>query len=287
VGVLTWSFLDAFVKTSLANGYASQSILIPFISGYLIWSNRNKIFGNITTSLAEGGAMVLAGFLAFYAGFFFGGSGHEVSAGVRLIGVLLLLVGGFVALYGIPALRAAKFPIFLLIFMFPLPGVAVDKIIGFLQAESAALSYSLFSLLGVPVYRDGFILHLPGVSIEVAKECSGINSSVALLITVVLFAWQTLRTRSRRALLVLLTVPLSVIKNAVRIVTLTLLALYVDPSFLTGHLHHDGGFVFFLIALALIYPLWRWLYKSEQRNVSKLMQPESAHSVAISQSAPQ
>jgi exosortase len=286
VGVLTWSFLVAFVKTSLTNGYTSQSVLIPFIAGYLIWSERNKIFGNIASSPVVGVAITLGGVFTFYAGSFFPGP-HQVltSAGVKLIGVLLMLVGGFVALYGVAALRATKFPVFLLFFMLPIPSGAADKIIGFLQAESAALSFRLFSLLGIPVYREGFILHLPGVSIEVAKECSGINSSVALFLTVLLLAWQTLRTHSRRAVLLLLTIPLSVIKNAVRIVTLTLLALYVDPSFLTGHLHHDGGIVFFLIALALVYPVWSWLHKSEQRRRPKDRQPEAAPSGTISHSA--
>ena len=93
-------------------------------------------------------------------------------------------------------------------------------------------------------------VHLPGLTIEVAKECSGINSSVALLITMLLVACETLRTTSRRVILVLFAIPLSLVKNAVRIVTLTLLALYVDPSFLTGRLHHQGGFLFYLIALA-------------------------------------
>lgn len=88
------------------------------------------------------------------------------------------------------------------------------------------------------------LMPLPGVTIEVEKECSGINSSVALLLTALLLAHQTLSATSRRILLVLLTLPISIIKNAVRIVTLTLLALDVDRSFLTGHLHHDSGFVF-------------------------------------------
>jgi exosortase len=151
----------------------------------------------------------------------------------------------------------------------PLPSRAIERIVNFLQAGSAELAYRLFLIVGVPVHREGFLLYLPGVTIEVAKECSGINSSIALLVTSLLVACETLRTTSRRVILLLFAVPLSLVKNAVRIVTLTLLALYVDPSFLTGRLHHQGGFVFYLIALAIMYPVWRLLQATEQRKASR------------------
>jgi hypothetical protein len=63
---------------------------------------------------------------------------------------------------------------------------------------------------------------------------------------------------------VLLAFPVALIKNGIRIVTLTLLSIYVDPSFLTGSLHHKGGFVFFLLALAILAPVLLLLEKSER-----------------------
>ena len=65
-------------------------------------------------------------------------------------------------------------------------------------------------------------------------------------------------------LLVLLSFPLSVIKNGIRIAALTLLSIYVDPGFLTGRLHHEGGFVFFLVAMLILWPVLLWLKKSEK-----------------------
>jgi exosortase len=204
---------------------------------------------------------------------------------IKMLGIFLMAVGGFATLYGFDAFRSAAFPFTLLLLTLPLPGPLIDRIIYFLQVQSTSLAYGLFSLLGVPVYREGFILRMPGVSIEVAKECSGINSSVALLITALLVARETLRTTWRRAVLLVITVPLSVLKNAVRIVTLTLLAMYVDPSFLTGHLHHDGGFVFFLIALALVYPIWRLLQKTESQHLPQSDDPAPAFSKVLSQAS--
>jgi len=111
--------------------------------------------------------------------------------------------------------------------------------------------------------RDGFIFHLPSQSIEVAKECSGIRSSLCLILLTLVIAHESLRGNFRRFVLLLSTVPIVILKNGVRIVTLTLLAIYVDPSFLTGRLHHEGGIVFFLIGLVMLFPVLRLLRRGE------------------------
>ncbi len=133
----------------------------------------------------------------------------------------------------------------------------------FSQCGSTSVAYFLFRALGVPVLRQGFLLTVPGVTIEVAKECSGIRSSMALFITCVVAAHVFLRTPWKKLLFVLLAFPLALLKNGVRIVTLTLLSIYVDPSFLTGRLHQQGGFIFFLLALAILAPVLKLLEKSE------------------------
>lgn len=287
VGSHSWSFLQATAKASLENGYSSQSVLVPFITAYLLWSERRRIFCRPSFSPYLGGAIVASGiFFSFAAQIFSLRLTASILPDITMLGILLMTVGGFAMLYGFDALRSAAFSFALLFLSFPLPAPLIDRIIYFLQSQSTSLSYGLFSLLGIPVYREGFILHMPGVSIEVARECSGINSSVALLILALLLARETLRTTWRRSVLLLITIPLSVLKNAIRIVTLTLLAMYVDPSFLTGHLHHDGGFVFFLIALALVYPIWRILQAAENgRSTTQLVQSTPVSSPVVSQAS--
>jgi exosortase/archaeosortase family protein len=94
------------------------------------------------------------------------------------------------------------------------------------------------------------------------------------LITCLLAAHLYLRTPWKIVVFILLVLPLSVIKNGVRIVTLTLLSLYVDPRFLTGSFHRDGGFVFFLLALLLLFPVFVLFERSERRVVtSQVPQP--------------
>jgi exosortase len=130
------------------------------------------------------------------------------------------------------------------------------------------LSFLMFSAIGIPVLRDGFLMSLPGVTIQIAAECSGINSTIALFIVMILVAHESFGSTWRRVFFILLIIPLSIAKNAIRIVTLTTLASRVDHGFLNGRLHHEGGFVFFLLTLALVYPIWKLLRSTEQAKLS-------------------
>jgi exosortase len=166
-------------------------------------------------------------------------------------------------------LRAARFPLTFLLFTIPFPDFLLDKVIYFLQKGTTEIAAVLFDWSGVPVIRDGFVFHLAHANIEVARECSGIRSSVALLLLAILVAHFYLRTFWKQALLVLVGLFVMILKNGVRVVTLTLLASYVDPSFLFGNLHRDGGVVFFLLGLALLSPLLWLLKRTEPKSVTR------------------
>jgi exosortase len=113
------------------------------------------------------------------------------------------------------------------------------------------------------VLREGFVFHLPRFNIEVAEECSGIRSSMALLILALLVAHFRLRSFWKKALFMACGLFLMILKNGIRIVSLTVLAMHVDPSFLYGKLHHQGGVVFFLLSLLLLAPLLWLLQRGE------------------------
>ena len=154
--------------------------------------------------------------------------------------------------------------------MIPIPTVILDPLIRILQVGSAHFTYAIFKIIGIPVFRDGMIFELPGIAIEVAKECSGIRSTLALIITSVIIGYLFLQSSAKRIILVLTIFPLTIIKNAIRITTLSLLAVYVDKSFLTGSfLHHSGGIIFFLIALVLLAPFLFFLRKLENKPTSE------------------
>jgi exosortase len=138
-----------------------------------------------------------------------------------------------------------------LFFAVPIPGAALERTISLLQAGSAEVAYRLLQATGMPIARDGFVFHLSTLDIEVAPQCSGIRSSLSLVITGILAAYLFLRTGWARTLLMITIVPIAILKNGIRIAVLSSLAIYWDEKILASDLHHKGGVVFFILALLL------------------------------------
>ena len=148
----------------------------------------------------------------------------------------------------------------------PLPEFLLNRVIYILQQGSASIAEITFDLAGVPALRDGFVFHLARFNIEVARECSGIRSSIALLILALLVGHLFLRAFWKQAVFAVCGLLVMIVKNGVRIATLTILAQYVDPGFLYGKLHHQGGVVFFLLGLLLLLPILWLLQRGEHRS---------------------
>jgi exosortase len=121
----------------------------------------------------------------------------------------------------------------------------------------------LFFVAGVPVTQDGILLSIPGLDIEVARECSSIRSSLMLVITTMVLGHLFLGSWWRKGLLILAAVPLAVLKNGFRIFTIAELGTRVDPGFFDGNLHHRGGIIFFAISLAVMGALLWVLRRTE------------------------
>lgn len=244
----------------------SHIILIPIVSGYFIYLKRRIIFSDLEYSFKSGMTVIAIGMIIYFIG---------VEQGIQLnqndylalmiFSAIILLVGGVVFFYGIKSFRAAVFPLLFLFFLTPIPTKAVEKIVLLLQMGSAEATYGFFKLAGVPVLREGFTFSLPGVSIEVAKQCSGIRSSIALLITSIIAGQLFLRTGWKKAVLVLSVFPIAILKNGLRIATLSLLGTYVDSRILSSELHKSGGIPFFFVGLLLLTPVLFWLKKTEKK----------------------
>ena len=268
--ILCWKALRALTIFSLQHESSSHAVLIPLISIYLLYTERERIFQVVRPSTILGGIGVLAA-LVFYLLCTKQLSTTDPGQSLSNVtfAIIWLWLAGFLLCYGTTAWRQASFSLLFLFLMVPLPPTLLESTVYYLQRGSTEIAYLLFRLVGVPVLREGFILHTPHQSIEVAQECSGIRSSLALFITCLLAAHLFLRTKWKMLIFVLLAFPLAILKNGIRITTLTLLAVYVDPGFLTGSLHHDGGFVFFFLALAILAPILLALQKSERRTVDE------------------
>jgi exosortase len=227
--------------------------LIPVVSGFLIFQRRKEIFSRVTGSLFPGAVLVSIGIVLYVFGSLNGFAWNPVDRhSLMALSAVSCFAGGIGICFGSGTLIAALFPLVFLLFMAPFPPFLMDPIINFLQYCSAEVSYVFFKLTGVPVYRDGYLFHLPGIYIEVAKQCSGIRSSLSLFLVSLLAGHLMLRENWRKGVLVLSVIPIAIVKNAVRIVTLSLLAVYVDPRILGTVAHRRGGIPIFLLALVLL-----------------------------------
>ena len=174
-------------------------------------------------------------------------------ASAAALSALLFGAGAFLLLFGRVAFRKAFFPFAFLLFAVPIPLVVMEKVISILVIASTAVTRFFFEAIGVPFIQEGAVFHLPDLSIEVAQQCSGIRSSLALLITTVLAGHLFLKKFRSQAILVMAVFPVAVFKNGVRIVTLYLLSYFVDMGIIEGgFLHKSGGFIFFGLGLVIL-----------------------------------
>jgi exosortase len=262
--LLFTSPLTALVRTSLSNDDASYLVLIPFISAWIMFVERRKIILDFSHGKVFGGGLLfLAGCAALASRLAGGASSFGLQLSGYTLSLALLWVAGFVFIFGKASFKAGYFPFLFLFLMVPLPKFLLEHVIHFLQTGSAWVTGALFDLLGVPVLREGFVFHLARVNIEVAEECSGIRSSMALLILVLLVAHFRLGSFWKKVLFLACGLFMMILKNGIRIVSMTLLATHVDPSFLYGKLHHQGGIIFFLVSLLLLAPLLWLLQRPE------------------------
>jgi len=262
-----WGPCTALIRYSLGNADASHILLIPLTSAWLLYFEEKGIFAELSHDYASA-AILLA--LSIGASLWAAHSGAAWSAagvlGVYILALLFAWIAGFALLFGRSALKNARFSLLFLLLMVPLPDSLLNYAIYCLQKGSADIAEMIFDLAGVPALRDGFVFHLAHLNIEVAKECSGIRSSMALLILALLVGHLFLRTAWKQTVFVVVGLVIMVVKNGIRIATLTILAQYVDAGFLFGRLHHEGGVVFFLVGLLLLFPVFWLLQRSEGRS---------------------
>jgi exosortase len=264
--VLFLSPVVALTSLALHDARYSVTLAIPLISAALAWLNREEIFRDARYNLASGIVFTFTGCVFFAIGALLRNLTAEYALPIKILAVLLIVAGVFAGCYGTRAARAAIFPLAFLALMIPIPAAIMDHAVVALQHGSAEVSYRIFKLTGVPVFRESTVrFSLPGVTIEVADECSGIRSSLSLLVSSIVAGYLVLRSGWSRTFLALMTLPIAIIKNALRIVTISSLGVYVDPGFLNGRLHRYSGLPFSLVALVLLAPLLLLLIRAERQ----------------------
>jgi exosortase len=232
----------------------SYTLAIPFISVALVILERRRIFATVEYSLGTGlGLLLVATALNVLLGWSRPRFGDDLVLSARMAALVGFWLGGVILCYGWRAFRAGAFAFLFLLASVPLPDVLLETPITVVRYGSTAVCSGILTLAGVPVLRDGFVFTLSKVSIEVAKECSGIHSTLAICVISLIAGHLFLISLGKKLTLVLLALPVVCVTNGLRIAGLTLLAQYVNPGILQSSLHHRGGLGFFALALVLLF----------------------------------
>lgn len=261
--------LFSLVRYAAHSDLYSYVLLVPFISAYLVWLKRGEleIESRPVRMLALAPFLLAAGLIGGY--WLAAASGWRPAVedylAAMTLGFVALLWSGCFICFGLAMLKRLCFPLAFLFFLAPFPARAGHAFESFLQHGSAAVAYAFFKLSGMPVFREGTAFQLPGFSLEVAPECSGIHSSLVLFITSLLAGQLLLRSAWARAAIVIAIVPLGLLRNGFRIFVLGQLCVRVDPNWIDSPLHHRGGPVFFVISLAPLFLLLWYLRRREQK----------------------
>lgn len=266
VSLIVWwrPLVDTFALSLRDDQYTHILLILP-ISAALIFLERRPLRTMITMNVRIGAALFAFAVLIVCSALVWPASlPPDVQLSIRMFALVLSWIGAFVLCFGSRALRLVIFPLCFLWGLVPLPQAVLNRIVALLQQWSAWTAHGLFAAIGVPVAQDGVLLTIPGLTLQVAQECSSIRSSSMLLVTSIVLAHLLLRSPWRRALLIGLAVPLSVAKNGLRIVTIAMLGTRVDRGYLTGRFHHQGGIVFFTIALIVVFALLWILRRGEE-----------------------
>ncbi|VAX34667.1 hypothetical protein MNBD_NITROSPIRAE03-1639 [hydrothermal vent metagenome] len=270
--ILFYTPLRELMILSFHKEVYSHIILVPLVSGYFFYLNRETIFANTRPSFVPGGMVVIFSAIVYLIGTYQGQRLNQNDyLSLMTFSALICWGGGFILSYGHRAFHAALFPLLYLVFMIPIPSVVLEWLIHLLRTGSVEVVAFIFRLTGVPAVREGYVFHLPSVSIEVASQCSGIRSTIVLFISSIIAGHVFLRTGWKKVILSLSIFPVTILKNGFRIVTLALLGEYVDETFLTNSiLHKNGGILFLLLAVLLLLPILWVLSRSETKVAEEL-----------------
>ena len=280
-GVVYFAPLSALAALTRQSELYSHISLIPAVSLFFMWKRRGEIFSETRASISAGGAVVAAGLVVYGIGLAFRGRLDTVAfrdadmpndyLSLCMAGFAAWVVGSFIAVYGKQASTKATFPLGFMAFTIPIPSFLLNLIVTSLQHASAEAANLVFMLSGAPFVRSGLVFEFSNVAVRVAEECSGIRSSLAFFILSVITGYMFLQTVSRRVWLAVAIFPITVVKNAFRIVTITLMANYVDMRFLSSHwIHTSGGIPFFAVGLAMFIPLVWLLRRTEKKRVPEV-----------------
>jgi exosortase len=234
------------VATWLSSEEYSHGFFIVPVCAYIVWKQRAAL-AQVPLRPSNLGLALTLFFLAAYLVADFA----EILT-LSSLSMVFFLAGAIAYLYGFPMLRALKFPLFLLLFMIPVPAQIQSELTIVLQLFVTKASVWVSALIGVPVYREGNVIHLPGHTLQVVQACSGLRSMFPLMALTAVFGYLSLKSNVLRAVLLVAAVPTSIVVNIVRVFVLIVAFYYYEVDLSAGGTHTLFGTVIFVLGVLIL-----------------------------------
>jgi exosortase len=228
----------------------SHGFLVPLLSAYLIWQRRDKL-ALIARRPSNWGLLVVLGALGLL---FLGSLGAELF--LTRVSIIFTICGLIAYFSGWRLLRAMAFPLAFLLFAIPIPALLYNEIVFPLQGIASRFATGFLEMLNLfPIMREGNVLIMPGMRLEVVEACSGIRSLMSLLALAAGYGYLAEKSVPVRWFLVLAMIPLAIISNGTRVMITALMTNYIGPKAAEGFMHEFSGWVIFVVATAMFLGL--------------------------------
>ena len=225
----------------------SHGWMIPPVSAVLIWLRRRELVAARKQVSRAGLAVVIFALLLHWLG------AKAQQTRLSLAGLILLMWGVPFYFYGWELAKVLIFPCAYLAFCIPIN--FLDSFTFPLRIFATVVATAILNGLGIPVERSGSSIHsfaAGGFSLDVADPCSGLRSLLAMTALTAVYAYLTQPTLVRKWLLFLCSIPLAIVGNMARIITIALVAQAFGQELAVGIYHDYSGYVVFAVAITLM-----------------------------------
>ncbi len=244
---LYWSTLLHLVGQWWSDPNFSHGFFVPLFSAFVIWQERDRL-ARIRPNPSWTGAIVLLAGLGLLV---VGRLGAELF--LDRSSLLVVIAGVIILFLGWNLFRALLFPWAFLLLMIPIPTILFNQITFPLQLLASKAAAAVLPLMGVPILREGNVINLPSMALEVAEACSGIRSLMSLVTLAIMYGYLMEKRLWVRWLLAIASIPIAVAANSFRIIGTGLLVQYWDADKAEGYFHASWGWIIFVISLVLLY----------------------------------
>jgi exosortase len=240
-----WMFARWHDTISFGADY-SHGYFIPFVSLGVIWYKRKEIFSVDMRTDWRGLGVVLAALFLHWLG------AKMQQTRLSLVSLMFLLWGIPFYLFGWELAKKLIFPCSYLIFCIPLN--FLDSIAFPLRMFSTELATHMLNGLGITAVRSGTAIFIPSMptGMDVADPCSGLRSLLAMTALTAVYAYFTQETLLKKWILFAASIPLAVIGNIARIVTIAIVSEAIGGSLALGIYHDYSGYILFTAAISMM-----------------------------------